>query len=242
MRRALGALLLVAAAALAAPVGAQDGRRMMGAEEAQDWTGVGRLNIAGRRFCTASLIEPDLALTAAHCLFNPATRQPVPLSELRFVAGLRLGGHVGWRRVKAAAAPSAYRFTVRPTVAAMANDVALLALESPLEARASTLATGGRAGSGHPLTVVSYARDRAHAPSIETGCAQTGRMGPVTAISCEIDRGASGAPVVVGSGAARRIVAIVSATSGVRGDGAALVVDVAPVLAELRAGLGRADR
>ena len=56
------------------------------AEEALAFHGVGRLNIAGSRFCTATLIAPDVIVTAAHCLFHPQTGKRVPESELRFVA------------------------------------------------------------------------------------------------------------------------------------------------------------
>ncbi|MFN3615204.1 MAG: trypsin-like serine peptidase, partial [Rubrimonas sp.] len=103
-----------------------DNRRPLSDAEAHDWRGVGRLNIAGKRFCTATLIAPDVAVTAAHCLFNPRTRNTVALSELRFVSGLRNGGNAGARRVVAAAVPDDYRSDGRASLDRIRSDVALL--------------------------------------------------------------------------------------------------------------------
>ena len=46
---------------------------MLEAEEAVALRGVGRLNVAGTRFCTATLISETVIVTAAHCLFDPRT-------------------------------------------------------------------------------------------------------------------------------------------------------------------------
>ena len=70
-------------------------RRPLGDEEGRAFLAVGRLNVAGRRFCTATLIEPAVIVTAAHCLFHPRTRARVPLAEFRFAAGYRRGEAVG---------------------------------------------------------------------------------------------------------------------------------------------------
>jgi len=244
---ALAFCALIAAATAAAPATAH-GRRMLTDTEAVAWRGVGRVNVAGRRFCTGTLISARLVATAAHCLYNPRTRERVPVHEIRFVAGLMRGANAGWRRVTAATVPLGYRYTGAAGAGSITADVALLALDAPIPvADAAPLPAGAwpRVGA---LTIVSYARDRAHAPSIERDCAVIGRTRPLTALDCGVTFGASGAPVVaIGPDGARRLVAVVSAQGGARGgeaaargDGRALVVDLAPHLGALLAQLGGA--
>mgnify|MGYP006280561289 FL=1 len=207
---ALTAALLHSGAVEAAELG----KRMLGAREAAAWRGVGRLNVAGTRFCTAALISEREALTAAHCLYNPRTGKRAPLAMMRFVAGLRLGGHAAARRVTAARALAGYRYSSSASFGSVASDVAVLTLESPIDAAtAPAFAIGARPPRGEPLTLVSYARDRAHAPSIEDVCRVSAEAGRVAAIDCDVTFGASGAPVFAGRGERRRIVGVVSATA-----------------------------
>ena len=39
-------------------------------QDSQGWEAVGRLDIQGKGFCTASLLRDRLILTAAHCLYD----------------------------------------------------------------------------------------------------------------------------------------------------------------------------
>lgn len=230
----LATVLMMLATLATAQAG--EGRRMLDASEAAGWNGVGRLNIAGNRFCTATLVTPTLAITAAHCLYNPRTHRRVAPSAMRFVAGLRLGGHAGMRRVVRTATLRDYRYTNQATVARIKSDVALIELEGPI--RAATFDTAPvRPHASSAVTVVSYARDRAHAPSIEDDCRVLRKAGAISALSCDVTFGASGAPVFAGAGTTREIVAVISALGASNGETIALAVDVGPMMPQLRARL-----
>ena len=99
---------------------------MLEAGEAAAFHGVGRLNIAGSRFCTATLIAPDVIATAAHCLFHPLTGARVADGELRFVAGYRMRRArrrcAGWPR---RSVDPGYAFGARATYAGVGADLAL---------------------------------------------------------------------------------------------------------------------
>ena len=68
-------------------------------EERAELAAIGRVNAAGlyrRGQCSGTLIEPDLVLTAAHCLIHPATGAPMRVADLRFVAGYHQGEYVAF--------------------------------------------------------------------------------------------------------------------------------------------------
>jgi V8-like Glu-specific endopeptidase len=206
VRRLLILLLLLSPpVAAAAPE-----RRLLEAEEAADFTGVGRLNIAGRRFCTATLVAPDLIVTAAHCLFHPRTGARVADGELRYIAGYRVRDWAAVRRVTATVIDPAYAFEERATYAGVGADLAIGRLDRPVPESVFPFATGALA-NGPPLSIVSYAQDRPHAPSIETPCAIVERTGPVFALDCGVTFGASGSPLFQGEGGELRLVGVVSA-------------------------------
>jgi V8-like Glu-specific endopeptidase len=230
---ALTAVALAALAPLAAPALA-DGKRMMTEAEAAEWRGVGRLNVAGRRFCTATLVSERLAITAAHCLYNPRTKRAAPLEQFRFVAGLRLGAYAAVRRVTRTATLPDYRYSGEASLETIGADVALIELSEPI-VEAAPFAMSSGAGWAPAATVVSYARDRAHAPSIQQPCRLRRSWGRVAALDCDVTYGASGAPVFAGAGAGAKLVGVISAMSD--GGAVALAVLATPALARLEARL-----
>ena len=90
---------------------------------------MGRLNVAGTRFCTATLISETVIVTAAHCLFHPRTRAEVPLGEFRFVAGLRMGKSAAVRGVVRAVTQPDFTFEGFASPAGVVADLALLELD-----------------------------------------------------------------------------------------------------------------
>lgn len=218
-------------AVLGGPGAAQE-RRLLSVEEAVPFRGVGRLNVAGTRFCTATLISETVIITAAHCLFHPRTRARVPLGEFRFAAGLRMGKTAAVGRIVRAAVHPEFTFEGMASPAGVAADLAVLELAEPVAAEdAPAFATGDLRRDAAPLAIVSYARDRAQAPSIEEPCGLATTFAGVAALDCAVNYGASGAPVLQGAaeeegegaegegeegGAGeRRLVAVVSAMGSV---------------------------
>lgn len=225
-------LALLALGILAGPAGAE--RRLMGAEEAAAYRAVGRLNAAGTRFCTATLIGPTEVLTAGHCLFNPRTGKRTALSELRFVPGLRRDENQGVYRVIAAALPPGYRLARgEPGQEELRRDIALLRLETAPKVRPFAL---GALDDGTPR-VVSYDLTRSQAPSIDEICPTLGRRDEVVTLGCGAASGASGAPILSRAG---RVVAVVSAMGRLPDGGEfALGVLAGPWIGKLRAELDR---
>lgn len=238
MRRLAGLLLALLAACAGAAMAEEPARRLLSAEDAAAYRGVGRVNIAGSRFCTGTLIAPDEVLTAAHCLYHPETRQVVPASEIRFVAGLRIGTMAAVRRVVRAVAHPDFAFEGMADPDGVQADLALLRLGAPIPAAAAAAFEAGALGAG-ALSIVSYARDRPQAPSREAPCGVLSRFGDVVALDCAVTYGASGAPVLQGAGDDLRVVAVVSAMGRTLADGTPRDVTLAalagPSIARLRA-------
>ena len=199
------ALLLAAAGSAATPerstvmprMGRADPRVRVDAS-APPWRAVARLQVPGVVRCTAVVVAPRLAVTAAHCLWSRRLGGWVPAGSVHLLAGYSAGGfaaHIlaSGYRVAPGYDPADSDGTrgadlARVTLAASAEAVMPLADESP--APGTAVAVGG------------YNQDRAEIIEADTHCLAIGeahdRAGrPLLVHDCSATRGTSGGPLLV---------------------------------------------
>ncbi len=231
------ALSFLIAIVLAGAAWATEPRRMATMDEQARFQAVGRLNVQGQGFCTATLIAPDEVLTAAHCLIDRRTGDPVRADRVHFLAGFRVGTY--------AAHGHAAQITLAPGYDRARNtigrDLALVRLRAPLPAMApAPLPVAADFDTAAPLSVLSYAMDRSQILSAELACAFESRLGEILFTDCTGIPGASGAPVLQQREGGLQVVAVVAAITGgprkPRRQGAIVAVEITRErLAALRA-------
>ena len=224
---------------------AQDGRlrRLDTGVDAGAWEAVGRLDIRGKGFCTGALVAPRLVLTAAHCLYDKDSKQRIDHSEVEFLAGWRNGRAGAYRNVRRAVVHPDYVYDGVVSSDRVRNDLALLELDRPI--RNTTIKpfdTARRPRQGDQLGVVSYAKYRSEAPSLQEVCSVLARQEGVLVTTCSVDFGASGAPIFTFENGVPQIVSVVSAKANVDNKevslGTALGAPLARLQADLVAGKG----
>ena len=221
-----------------APVVAKDttplGRNM---SEAQIHA-VGRLDLGPVGFCTATLVSPDLVLTAAHCLFDKNTGAQIALRDIRFRAGLRGGTASRTLGVRRAAVHPRYDRARKGDLSNMQFDLALLRLSEPVNLFDVTSLGVSSPVLSRDVGVVSYARDRAETAQVEEACEMSARPEGVFVTTCQAGFGTSGAPVVQIQQGLPRVVSVVSAMAKANGQPVSLAVGVSSVLPALTSAIG----
>ncbi len=205
------------------------------ADDSRGWDAVGKLILGERGFCTGALIEPQLVLTAAHCLYDKTTGVQMRPEEIEFHAGWRNGRAVAYRSVARAVTHPDYRYTGNDKLDRVTVDLALLELSQPIRLPSILpFETGETPAEGDAVGVVSYAQDRAEAPSIQQGCEVLAGRRETLILTCSVDFGSSGAPVFSITDGVVRVVSVISAKAEVDGQKVALAVPLAAPLQALR--------
>lgn len=238
--RAMTRFLFALFCAMAAPALAEDSalRGLMTGDDAAGWEAVGRIDIDGKGFCTGALIEPDLVLTAAHCLFDKTTGERIGAERIAFLAGFRNGRALAYRDVRVALPHPDFVLRIPADPDEVRNDLALLQLYRPIRIPSITpfeLSQSRLPGS--EVGVVSYGEGREEIPSLQETCEVLGHQDGVLIMSCEAGFGSSGAPVFRNENGVYRLVSVVSAMADLDGEKVSLGTDLAGPIEDLRAAL-----
>ena len=199
------------------------------------WSAVGRLTFSGDRgFCTASLISPDVILTAAHCLYNEKTGEKHELPKFEFQAGWRNGRAEAYRKIRAVFPHPQYKFRSSDMIGKVVYDIALVVLDYPIQnSQIKPFFIGTLRSRREDVAVVSYAKGRKDAPSIQSICSVRAEQQGILVLTCDVDYGASGSPVFFTTDEGVEIVSLISAMAQLDGQKVSLGVSLDRVLLEL---------
>ena len=214
-----GPLLLVLLAAGPLPgVGPTDGRRLVDPAVAP-WDALARLQVPGTVRCTAVLVAPRLALTAAHCLWSARLRRFVPPDMVHVLTRYERGRFAGH------ALAASWRI-------APDSDVAAVTLAGPIGHAVLALAPAPAAGT--PAMLGGYNQDREEVIEADSDCRILADDGRLLRHDCAGTHGTSGAPLLVrGADGAWRVAGIqTGAIVGGRGGIAVAAASLQAWLAE----------
>ena len=174
------------------------------------WSTVARVGF-GHGWCSAVLIGPKLAATAAHCLWNKATHRNMEAAALNVV--------VGWDRGQLTDGSGVARVVVSPRWVPdqvehygpeqAAKDWALLELDKPLGDEVGWVALSDQIKPGQPIATVGYGNDHKHAAVAHQGCTIMEHLSNgIWMHNCDAIPGDSGGPVYADVTTTPKLIAI----------------------------------
>lgn len=195
------------------------GRLIVNAME-YPWSAIGRLNVAGRAFCSGFLIGDSTVLTAAHCLQDHTVRRWRSATELHFVAGYQLDQALIDSPVHHYVLADDYEMSKNADPLKAGADWAVLRLGKPIGREAGYLGLermnseilGELMGDGALFLQAGYRGDWPHVISVDSDCNVLGFIQGTHSLvhDCEAVQGDSGSPVLAYTAGQFRVVGLIS--------------------------------
>ena len=162
------------------------------------WAAVVRVQVPGISRCTGFLIGPQLAVTAAHCLYGRRLGHFVPPSAVHVLLGYAGGDYTQHVVASSFQVGDGFAPSAPP---GQGTDVAVIALAQAVGGPGAILALAeGPVPRGARLMAGGFSQDRAERLQADVSCTalgyRPGPAGPVLAHTCAGTKGTSGGPVL----------------------------------------------
>ncbi|OAG74815.1 protease [Gluconobacter japonicus] len=145
--------------------------------------------------CTGFAVAPTVVMTAAHCLWLPATHHYIQPKDIHVLMGYARGGYRQHAQVTRFVIPAGY--DPKNEAGTASNDRATLLMDHPV-AIAADLLPAVEAKDGMSAMLVGYPQDRSEVPFGDVECTVNGvTVSGLVHHDCEATRGVSGAPLLV---------------------------------------------
>lgn len=160
------------------PAPALDARVQVDAHEFP-WSAIGRVNLAGRGFCTGVLIDAGTVLTQARCLYNAREGRWWQPQELHFIAAYQTDQYLANSPISNYTVAPGFNPAAGTSLANLASNWAALSLSDPIGRRTGWLGLewdndGLKAAANRGEAAylrAGYRQDWAHSITLYFGCA-----------------------------------------------------------------------